>query len=336
MLGQIFGLLTRPLRTERGRVVVGLLVVTGLVSITIGRVFGSAAWAFPAQVILVLVFITGAGFVYTPPEGRFRLVAALAPGVGAVLLGLFLLSDWLLILSGAGLGWFVAALFLFREQTPPEVMRSIRKMRRGEYKEAITEIDEVIKRDRDNPEHYRLRAMIFRLDGRLDRSKKDYEKMLSLAPEGQGGDGLRAEAYDGLAEVHVQAGRFEAAHETAMKAHELYPDNWVPLYNLGLINDRLEDSEAVVKYLTRAFEVKISDGRQRLLAHLYLARAHKRLGDMDAAKAEVETFSAMWKSLEQLEKLVSGEQSGPLAAVIAGDIKTAQGLMIDELDVTDL
>ena len=136
--------------------------------------------------------------------------------------------------------------------------------------------------------------------------------------------------------MHVQAGRFELAKDAALKAHDLYPDNWVPLYNLGLINDRLGDSAAVIEYLSQAFDVKISDGRQRLLAHLYMARAYKRQGNLESAQAEVKQFEAMWKALEDLEKLLADEQSAPLAAVIEEDVKAARALMIDELEVADL
>jgi tetratricopeptide (TPR) repeat protein len=336
MLGQILNLLSQPLSSLRGRLVVGWLIITGAASITIGQFAGGAGWVLPTQILLAAAFIVGALLIYTPAEGRNRVIAGAVPAFGAVILGIVFLPQYLLILSGAGLGWFVAALFLFRQQTPRDVVVAIRQMRKGNYKDAVVAIDEMIKRDRNNPEHYRLRAMIFRLDGRLDRSLRDYEMMLKLADRGEAGDAIRAEAYDGLSEVHLQAGRYEKAHEAAMSAHNLYPDNWVPLYNLGLINDRLRQSEQVVEHLTTAFDRKIPDARQRLLAHLYLARAHNRLGDSEAAQSQVSQMENLWKGLEGLEKLMNDEQSAPLSAVLAEDVKTARALMIDELDANEL
>ena len=163
MFGQIWRFLIRPLGNTQGRVMVGVLILTGMASLFMGAFFASAAWAVPAQVILAMTFVLSIGVIYTPPDGRLRLLAGAAPAVGAILIGLFLLPQWLPLLVGAGAGWFIAAMSLFRQQTSPEVMRAIRKMRRGEYKDAITEIEAVIKRDK--PGAYRLRGMIFRIDG---------------------------------------------------------------------------------------------------------------------------------------------------------------------------
>jgi Flp pilus assembly protein TadD len=336
MLSDLLNLLTAPLRSRRGQVVAGLLVITGLISLLLSVFAPAADWLFPAQVLLVALFATGAAFALTPPEGRLRIVAGAAPAIGAILLGLTLLPDYFALLTGAGVGWFVAALFLFRQQTSPEVMRAIRQMRKGHYKQAESEIDEVIRRDKTNPEHYRLRAMIFRLDGRLDRARRDYDQMLEYAPPGDPGDAVRAEAYDGLAEVHLQAGRYEAANHAAHQAHQLFPENWVPLYNLGLINDRLRNPQATIDYLTRALELKIPDRRQRLLAHLYLARAYNRLDDPAAARSQVQHMADMWAALEELQKLIDDELASPLSAVLADDVQTARALMIDELEATDL
>ena len=50
--------------------------------------------------------------------------------------------------------------------------------------------------------------------------------------------------HNGLAEVELQAGRFEAAQKAAHKAQELAPQEWVAAYNLGMIEDRLANHAA--------------------------------------------------------------------------------------------
>jgi Flp pilus assembly protein TadD len=324
------------LNTTRGRIVIVLLIVTGITSMALGKFAPDEPWTLPATLLLFLTFVIGTALVYAPEGGRLLMLVISAPAVGALALGLTVLPQYLTVLMGAGVGWIVAGMFLFRRQTPREVSQAIKHMRKGEYKEALTEIDAMIKRDRDNPEHYRLRAMIFRLDSRLDRAKRDYDTMFSLAAEGDTGDAIRAEAYDGLSEVHLQAGRLAEANQAALNAHQLFPKNWVPLYNLGLINDRIGDATAVVNYLSQAFDLRIPDERQRLLAHLYLARAYKRLGDTDAALKQVKRMDSLWNGLEALEKLFADEQSAPLSAVLAADAQTARALLIEEIGVSEL
>lgn len=336
MLTEILGFFSTLLTTTRGRITIALLIATGIASITLGVVAVGAAWLAPVQTLLVLAFVIGTVFVYTPPEQYLRNIAIAAPAVGAVVLGFTVLPGYLWLLLGAGVGWVIAGVFLFRQQTPREVVRAVRQMRKGHYKEAVAEMNEIIKRDQGNPEHYRLRAMILRLDGQLGRAKRDYESMLQRAPADEAGDAIRAEAYDGLAEVHLQAGRYAEADAAASQAHALYPQNWVPLYNLGLINDRLARPEQTVDYLARALDMGIPDQRQRLLAHLYLARAYQRLGDNAAAQEHIEDMSHMWKGLEGLQTLIGDEQSAPLAAVLADDVATAHALMTDEMTAGEL
>jgi len=231
--------------TSKGRFSVLLLIATGIASIIVGVLGTGAAWVTPVQTLLALAFIAGALLIYAAPEQRPRLVAIAAPAIGAIILGLTVLSQYFLVTVGAALGWIVAGTFLFRQQTPREVMQAIRFMRKGRHEEALEQIEIMIKRDKANPEHYRLRAMILRLDGNLGRARRDYDTMLNLAPEGDAGDAIRAEAYNGLAEVHLQAGRYEDADAAAQRAYQLYPDDWIPLYNLGLINDRLNRPQPI-------------------------------------------------------------------------------------------
>ena len=118
------------------------------------------------------MFFLGAVLIIVSPGQRPRVIAISAPAIGAVVLGLTVLSEFFLVTVGAAAGWLVAGSFLFRQQDNPQVMQAIRHMRKGRYEEAIESMDAAIKLDKENPEHYRLRAMVFRLDGRLGRARR--------------------------------------------------------------------------------------------------------------------------------------------------------------------
>lgn len=336
MVQTILKTLTAPLTHPRGRWVAALLIVTGFASIVVGQAAPDALWTFPVTVMLLVVFVVGSAFILADEDGRLRVAAASAPSTGAILLGLTVLPQHFWLLFGLAVGWFVAAMMLFRQQTPREVMRAIRMMRKGNYTDATQEMDTLIKRDKDNPEHYRLRAMIFRLDNKPDRAKRDYEKILALAPEGSAGDAIRAEAYDGLSEVYLQTRRYEQSNEMAQAAHALYPDNWVPLYNLCMIHDRMGKPTETLNYGMQALKLGIPDVRQRLLAHFYLARAYRRQGDLTHANAEIAKMKNLWSGMEGLQKLLSAEQSAPLNEILRADVELARDIMLDEQGVEAL
>jgi len=326
------GKLLAPLRTPKGRIIVALLIITGGSSAVGGVLAAGASWLVLFQLGMLFVFVVGVALVLLPTPGRIRFLAALLPATGLIVIGVTLLPQFVWLLMGAAAGWFIAALVLFRQQASPEVHRAIRQMRRGNYDEAISEMDTIIKRDRENSDHYRLRAIIFQLDDRLDRALRDYQS----AAEYANNDALRAEAYNGLAEVNLQREDYPAARKAALQAHELFTDNWVPLYNLGLIHDRLSEPEKTIEYLQQAIDNQIGDERQLLLTYLYMARAYQRMGEQEQARQQVSRLENMWKPLEELEKLIADEASVPLSRVIAADIELARALMIDDATVEDL
>ena len=322
-------------QSARGRWVLISLIVSGLVSLALGVLFPTVEWGLAVQILLVMSFVLFVAFLYVPEDARLRILAGGIPAVGAILLGLTVLPQWLGLLIGLGLGWMVAAWFLFRQQTPRELTRAIRAMRKGDYERAISEIDTLIRIDKTNAEHYRLRAIIFSLASKHDRAKRDYEKMLSLAESTQNMN-LQIEAWNGLSEINLQARHYESAYEAAQHAHQLYPESWIPLYNLGLIGDRLARSEAVIVHLQQALSLGIADVRQRVLSFLYLARAYNRMGDVENARLTIKRMENLWGGLEGLEKLLKDDQSAPLSAIIGNDVKTVRALMIDELDASQL
>ncbi|GAB4508516.1 MAG: hypothetical protein OHK0046_01190 [Anaerolineae bacterium] len=317
---------------ERLRALVLLLGLTGLFSLILNTVVEDYDWVRPAQTILAFVFLIGAAIIIgtrLDPFERGRWASLLVPALGAVALGAFVIPQYLGLLVGASIGWVVAGIFIFRPRGPMAYQQAVKHLRRSEYADAVKVMDEVIKDDPNQPNHYRFRAEILRLWGKLDRARRDYEKMIQIDPES-------AVAYNGLAEVLLQAGQYAQAQTAALKAYELAPDEWVAAYNLGMIEDRLGDAPNALRHLDLALNTKVPDARHRLLIHFYRARAHARLGDFEAARAAVEIIKKQRGGLNEWQMILESEQAETLRAVLAADIQAAEALVNDEMTVEAL
>jgi hypothetical protein len=80
----------------------------------------------------------------------------------------------------------------------------------------------------------------------------------------------------------------------------------------------------------------VPDARHRLLIHLYLARAHARLGDSASAQAALIELRKERDGLREWEKILASDQAETLRAVIGGDVQAADALMSGSLDVSAL
>jgi tetratricopeptide (TPR) repeat protein len=312
---------------ERVRAMFLLLAITGLLSLILNSV--EAEWVTTAQTLLVIVFIAGAAvivFTRLDPFDRGRYLGLLAPSIGAVILGLTVLPQFLLPLLGGAVGWVIAGLFLFNPRGSMKTQQAVKHLRKNEYAEAVKVLDSLIREEPQNPNHYRFRAEILRLWGKLDRAKRDYRKMTELDPES-------AVAFNGLAEVHLQAGEFANAREAALKAYELAPEEWVASYNLGMIEDRLKESSGVIEHLREALKARVPDARHRLLIYLYLIRAYVRLGDRASAEAELSNLKKQRGGLREWQTILESEQAETLRKVIQHDIQTAEALIDGKLEV---
>ena len=196
-------------------------------------------------------------------------------------------------------------------------------MRKGDYKAAIAAMTTQIKAQPERVEHYRFRAELYRLADDLTAARRDYQRMTKL-------DAESAVAYNGLAEVELQAGRYPAARDAAQRAHELAPEEWVAAYNLGMIEDRLEDSQAVFRHLKRALALGIPDSRHRLLARLYLWRANERLADSSGADSALAAMRKERAGLEEWQLIMSADEAQALRQVLSEDIEQARRLIEGE------
>jgi tetratricopeptide (TPR) repeat protein len=181
-------------------------------------------------------------------------------------------------------------------------------------------MDGVIREEPNVPEHLRFRAEVLRVWGKIDRAKRDYRRMTEIAPES-------AVAFNGLAEVCLQAGDYAPAREAAQRAAELAPGEWVALYNLGMIEDRLGNSEAVIDHLTAALALKVPDARHRALIQVYLTRAYARLGRLDEARRAVAALKGLKNGLDEWDTILKSEQAETLRAAIGADVALARALL---------
>lgn len=316
----------------RVRALIILFAITGLLSLMLNTIVNQYDWVRPVQSILVLVFIFGAAIIVggrMRPEERGRWIAIFTPSLIAVLIALLVAPQYGAILIGAALGWIVAGLFLTRSRMPMEYREAIKHLRKYEYAETVKVMDRVINAEQNEPNHYRFRAEVYRVWGKLGHAVRDYQKMIQLAPDSP-------VAFNGLAEVYLQRGEFTPALEAARKANELSPDDWVTFYNLGMIEDRLELSPAVIEHLQKALALKVKDTRHRVLIHFYLARAYSRQNQVDSAQEQVQAMKRLSAGLEEWQTILADKQADTLRAVIGSDVDDAQALLNGELEPADL
>jgi tetratricopeptide (TPR) repeat protein len=309
-----------------------LLAGTGLGSLVLNALDPQITWVSPVQTGLALAFIIGTGviiFSRLPNDERGRWIGIFAPVLLALAIGLFLIPQYSGVLIGGSLGWVVAAGFITRNRLPTDYREAIKQLRKNNYAEAVKAMDQVIKDNPNHAQHYKFRAEIYRIWGKLDRAVRDYQRMTELAPESP-------VAFNGLAEVFLQRAEYPRALEAARKAHELAPDDWVALYNLGMIEDRLTQSAEVVAHLSNALKMKINDARHRALIHLYLARAYGRLGQPESAQPHIEALKKHAGGLNEWETILKDQQAETLRAVIGADVDLALELASGSLTAADL
>ena len=306
------------------RAFVALFAITGLASLALNAVADVSDSVANLQTLLLLIFVIGAAYLVMsrlPAEERKRWLAVILPSVMVMGIGSLAMPQLAGLFVGAGLGWIVAGIFIFRNIGGPRRYKAaVKAMRKGNYQTAVAEMTAQIKEEPARAEHYRFRAELHRLSGNLKSARRDYLRMTELSAES-------AVAYNGLAEVELQAGRFDAARQAAQSAQKLAPDEWVTAYNLGMIEDRLSDNAAVIHHLTRALELKIPDSRHRLLAHLYLSRAHSGLDDRDAAEEALEALKSERVGLEEWQVIMSADEAQALRDVLKEDIEAARRLI---------
>lgn len=308
----------------------GLLATTGLLSLILNVAEGEGVTA--VQTGLVLVFMAGAFIIIfsaLSPYQRGRWLGILTPSFVLFALGTVAFPDQRGLLYGLAFGWVIAAQFVFRPREPMAYQKAVKALRKNDIPTALAEIDALIKQSPNSPEHYHFRARLYRLVGKVKEARRDYKKVLEIAPTSPVG-------HNELAELELQAGQYTAARAAALKAFELTDGDWVTAYNLGMIEDRMAESESALSHLDHALSRKVSDARHRLLIQLYRARALARLGRANEAAQAVELMRADQKAVAQWKKLLEDGQAEVLRAVLGADVETAEALLTGKLTVAAL
>ena len=324
-----FGLFMGP---ERLWALFFLFALTGLGNLVLNVIVDDNDWARSAQSALVIIFLIGSALIVgsrLDPFERGRWAGILAPALGAIVLSMIVAPDFLPLALGASAGWIGAGLFIFRPRGPMAYQQAVKQFRKNDFAGAVKTLTELIKTEPEQAQHYRFRAEIYRVWGKLDRARRDYEKMTTVEPD-------NAVAFNGLAEVHLQAGAYDSARQAAETALDLAPGEWVAAYNLGMIEDRLRLNEQAVTHLKQAIQAKPPDSRHKLLIHFYLARAQARLGDHDAAAAAINKMRRFRGGLNEWQVLLQSDQAQTLRDVIEEDIRTIEALINEEISIEDL
>ena len=130
------------------------------------------------------------------------------------------------------------------------------------------------------------------------------EKIVELDPE-------NLEAWLALGDIHASKG--EAAKATAAfdRVVQLDPDNaYKTFYNIGvLIENKDEPSEAEERRAVQAFRKAVEIKPDYVPAHLHLAYALLRQGDLTGARASFEQVLSLdpnARDAEQIRAMVSG------------------------------
>lgn len=328
MIGRTIQRIQIFLGPARARAFVLWFALTGLASLILNAFVNQYEWVRAVQSLLVIVFLVGAAVIVggrLSPDERGRWLAILVPALIAIFIALAIAPQFSAALLGGALGWIVAGLLLTRSRMPMAYREAVRHLRKNEYEQAVRVMDRVIKDEPGRPEHYRFRAEVLRVWGKLDRAARDYRKMTELAPDS-------AVAFNGLSEVYTQAGKYDEALEAARWANALSPEDWVTYYNLGLIEDRLKQSSAVIEHLQKALALRVKEKRHQALVHFYLARAYSRSGDLAAAQEQARALKKLAVGLEEWQTILNSSQADTLRAVLGDDVRLALALAAGEIE----
>lgn len=314
------------------RILVAWVAITGLLSLVLNVIVNQYTWVRPVQSLIVIAFLLGSVvifFIRLSAEERGHWAGILVPSILSVVIGLMLAPQLALLFMGLALGWIIAMLLITRNRMPVEYRQAIKLLRKSDYAEAVKIMDKVILADPNHAYHYKFRAEIYRLWGKLKLASRDYQKMTQLTPDSPIG-------FNGLAEVYLQNHEYDLAKEAAITAQQLAPADWVTYYNLGMIEDRLKQSEDVVTHLEKAITLKVPDIRHRLLIDFYLLRAYGRLGRTAEANKALVALKKQTTGLEEWQTILKDEQAATLRQVIGDDLQTVYELLDGDLNVEDM
>lgn len=314
------------------RILVAWVAITGLFSLILNVIVNQFTWVRPVQSLIVVIFLLGLVaifFIRLSAEERGHWASILLPALVAIVIGLMLAPQLALLFMGLAVGWIIAMLLITRNRMPIEYRQAVKFLRKSEYAEAVKVMDKVILAEPNHAYHYKFRAEIYRLWGKLKQAARDYQKMTQIEPESPIG-------FNGLAEVYLQSQEYDLAEAAAVTAQKLAPDDWVTYYNLGMIEDRLKQSDAVVEHLQKALALKVPDTRHHLLIDFYLLRAYGRLGRMSEADKTLTALKKQTTGLEEWQTILKDEQAATLRQVIGDDLQTVYELLDGDLKVEDL
>lgn len=153
---------------------------------------------------------------------------------------------------------------------------------------AIGQFEEAV-RLRDEPEYRLGLASALLAHGDLLTAKNSYESILSKDPRA-------IRALLGLATIAEKSGNATESLQFLNKAYEVEPENTFVNYNLGVIYDRLDQTEAAIV----SFERALKANPRHFPAQLFLGIALKKMG------RDEEALSSLKKAADLPDATVDG------------------------------
>ena len=111
---------------RRFRAFVALLAITGLFSLALNAVPDKTGAVTALQTLLLLVFVAGAMYLVLsrlPGEERKRWLAVILPSTLVMVVGSLAVPALAGAFIGAGLGWIIAGIFIFRNIRGPQELQ---------------------------------------------------------------------------------------------------------------------------------------------------------------------------------------------------------------------
>jgi len=294
---------------------------TGLASLILNAVRPAPAWVAPLQSLLAAGALVGAALIIVtnyPSAERRQALYVIVPAVGALVVAL-LIPSLSVVMVVLAVGWLVIAAVTLRSQVRQEYQAAIKLLRKGEYEEAIKVMTGLIKAEGAAADHYRFRAELYRLTGKVKKARTDYERVIALTPDSGVG-------YNGVAELLLQVGNYSEALTFAHEALSREPNQWVAAYNTGMIEDRLGMWREAEHHLQQALDAVIPDSRHRLLAHFWMLRARLQQDDREGVEKALLKLKAERAGLREWQTIFESADAAILRDVLAVDVELAGGL----------
>jgi len=205
----------------------------------------------------------------------------------------------------------------------PNYNKGLECLNRGEYEKAVEFFEKALKNNENILDsHYRLANIYHLIQGDSEKSKYHFDEYMailaSLNESGQLGEQdfnnpgdenfIKAKKLLEESVVLASSGKTAEAKEKLEQALELNPNDPVMLYNLGVMNHKLDKLDEAVKYYLKSIEIKPIDDSVYLSLAIAYQQKEDNLSAVDSYQKVLDTNPSNIIALNNLAILL--EQAG--------------------------